>query len=354
MPPLTICNKSHVWPILALLDLPMAFHWPTLPFAIRQTSLAWHFDTKFICQTGHNAETEPPILCQTTRRLADLRPPGAPASEPWQIARRSWQFVCYRRCQTWPIRRVAATCGGQRRPSRRLASDATGHPRSPGTPRRKAMPLLASPSAQVLLIQARQKLAMTQREFADALGSSVRTVGRWEGAESSPAPEQYHELAALLGPVDPARAHDAAVLGGKTLEELGLVEPPPPAMATPQTAMAALAPQPATPAPALPTRVLVDAVLFAAIDALRASPAAFDDVRAALQAAFAHARDLRLDPADVASALAPLPPPLPAEQAAPGEPSEAEPARATDTGGASRAPKATRLGRGGRKDRKLR
>jgi hypothetical protein len=41
----------------------------------------------------------------------------------------------------------------------------------------------------VLLIQVRKKLAMTQQEFSDR-----------------------------------ARAHDAAVLGDKTLEELGLVE----------------------------------------------------------------------------------------------------------------------------------
>jgi transcriptional regulator with XRE-family HTH domain len=90
------------------------------------------------------------------------------------------------------------------------------------------MPLLASSSTQVLLIKARQKLGMTQQQFSDAVGSSVRTVSRWEDGSSSPAPWHFHKLAAHLCPVDPALAHDAAYLGGKTLEELGLVERPAP------------------------------------------------------------------------------------------------------------------------------
>jgi hypothetical protein len=51
--------------------------------------------------------------------------------------------------------------------------------------------------------------------------------------------------------------------------------------------------------------VLVDAVVFAVAESPGASLFSFDSVRAALRAAFAHARDLRLDPADVADALAP-------------------------------------------------
>jgi hypothetical protein len=79
---------------------------------------------------------------------------------------------------------------------------------------------------------------MTQQEFSDAVGSSVRTVARWEDGSSSPGPWHYHKLAALLYPVDRARAHDAALLGDKTLEELGLVGSPPPTAAAPQTAPA--------------------------------------------------------------------------------------------------------------------
>jgi hypothetical protein len=141
---------------------------------------------------------------------------------------------------------------------------------------------------------------MMQHQFARAVGSSVRTVSRWEGGTSSPAPWHFHALAALLHPVDAALAHEAAQFGGTTLEELGLGKPPPP---------------PATPLPTpLPVRLLIDAVLFAAIDALGAPSPPFDKVRAALRAAFAHARDLRLDPAEVIEALSPPPPEPPAAQ----------------------------------------
>jgi transcriptional regulator with XRE-family HTH domain len=179
------------------------------------------------------------------------------------------------------------------------------------------MRLLVSSSQQELLIVARQKLGMTQRRFSDAVGSSLRTVARWEGGNATPSPAQHHKLAALLYPIDRARAHDAALFGGKTLEELGLVEPLPAPAPAPESASASVVHPAATAAKAvgaLPTRVLVDAVLFAAIDALGASPATFDAVRAALHAAFAHASDLRLDPADVAKALAP---PVPETEAVP-------------------------------------
>jgi len=165
---------------------------------------------------------------------------------------------------------------------------------------------------------------MTQREFSDAVGSSVRTVARWEDKSSSPAPWHLEKLAALLHPVDRALAHDAALFGGKTLEELGLVQPPP-AAPPPQAAASVQRPLPeptaAPPAvPARPVRVLVDAVVFAAIEALGALPATFDSARAAVRAAFAHARDLRLSAAEVAEALAPSPPTPPTTEPAPAPP----------------------------------
>ena len=95
------------------------------------------------------------------------------------------------------------------------------------------MRLLASSSVHTLVIEARAKLGMTQREFSDAVESSVRTVARWEDRASSPLPPQLHA------------------------------------------------------------------------EGLGASSPAFDRVRVALRAAFGHARDLCLDPGDVAEALAP-------------------------------------------------
>lgn len=187
-----------------------------------------------------------------------------------------------------------------------------------GTHERTHMRLLASSSQQSLLIKARRELGMTQREFSDAVGSSVRTVARWEDNSSSPAPWHFEKLAALLQPVDRALAHDAALFAGKTLEALGLVQPPP-RVSAPQAAASLHRPppEPATAppaAPALPVRVLVDAIVFAAIEALGASPATFDSARAAVRAAFAHARDLRLSAAEVAEALAPSPPTPPATE----------------------------------------
>jgi transcriptional regulator with XRE-family HTH domain len=217
------------------------------------------------------------------------------------------------------------------------------------------MRLVASSSAQVLLLEARQKLNMTQREFSDAVGSSIRTVGRWEDGSSSPGPWHFHKLAALLHPVDRGRAYDAALLGGKTLEELGLVELPPPAAAAAQSAAASPRQPPAaagTPAAALPTRVLVDAVLFAAMQALGGSPPTFDGVRAAVHAAFAHARDLRLDPADVATALAPMPPAAPRDAAPEPPGTGSRPAAGAMADGSSTAGGSTRPGRDGRKNRR--
>ncbi len=159
------------------------------------------------------------------------------------------------------------------------------------------MQLLVVDSPALLVIKARMALGMSQRKLADAIGSSISTVARMEGGRSRPSAPQYTTLAALLYPVDPDLAHDAAAYCGSTLESLGIVKPaPPPAPVV-------------TPAPPpLPTRVLADAVVYAAAESLGASSGGFERVRAALRAAFAHARDLRLDPADVVEALTPAAP----------------------------------------------
>jgi transcriptional regulator with XRE-family HTH domain len=185
--------------------------------------------------------------------------------------------------------------------------------------------LLATRSVQELVIKARRKLGLMQHQFARAVGSSVRTVGRWEGGRSAPAPEHLHVVAALLHPIDPTLAHDAANLGGKTLEELGLIRPPPPVEPPSVELGGSRATPPDAGAVQARTRVLVDAILFAAFEALGTSPATFDTVRAAVRAAFAHARDLGIDPARVAEVLSP--PPAPAKpEAALAEPAgESEP-----------------------------
>jgi DNA-binding XRE family transcriptional regulator len=158
------------------------------------------------------------------------------------------------------------------------------------------MPVLTVGSVRLLCIRARQKLGMTQQMFADAVGSSLRTVARWEGGSTDPAPWHFHRMAALLHPSDPELASDAAIAGGTTLETLGIVAPP-----LPTPARDVARPPPA----AVPTRVLVDAIVLAAAEAVGIPPATFDTTRAAVFAAFSRARDLGLDPGDVAAVLAP-------------------------------------------------
>ena len=170
------------------------------------------------------------------------------------------------------------------------------------------MPALVSSSPQLLLLKARQKLGMTQKEFSDAVGSSVRTVARWESATAAPSPWHYRKLAALLGPLDRELARDAATLSGEAIEEAAAPARSPQASASPGS------PPAAAPMAPVPMHILVDALMFAAARELGASAPTFDGVRAALRAAFAHARDLRLDPADVVDALSP--PPAPSAKAA--------------------------------------
>jgi len=213
------------------------------------------------------------------------------------------------------------------------------------------MRYLVSSSPSQTIVLARQKLGLTQKEMAAAVGSSTRTVTRWESRESTPADFHFHKLAALLHPVDAALAHDAALAGGKTLEQLGIVAaPPPPAppepapahSAAPSASRDASARHAASPAaPPLLPRLLVDAVVYAGLEALEGVRIPLGTVRAVLFAAFARARDLRLDAGEVADALArpapeppavvaPAPAPLassaaaaappPAEQAPPARP----------------------------------
>ncbi len=186
------------------------------------------------------------------------------------------------------------------------------------------MALVAAHSRPHLLVLARETLRMTQLQFANAIGSSLRTVARWEANRSAPADFHMHRLAALLFPHHAGLAHDAAFLGGKTLEELGLVKPvpkrepevalPPPAPPLPPPSLPppSFPPPPPPAPPPLPARLLVDAVVCsvaAALEALQGRPVSLAHARAAVAAALTAARDLRLDLDAAAEAVAPKPAP---------------------------------------------
>jgi transcriptional regulator with XRE-family HTH domain len=136
---------------------------------------------------------------------------------------------------------------------------------------------------------ARAALDMTREEFAEKLGSSFTTVGRWERGHSFPADDHFVEMARLLYPVDRDLAEQAASMARATLVSLGIEQVPP---ATPPAAPA--------PRPSPPARELTDIIVCAAAEACRGTPA---DLRAPLLAAFSKARQLGLDYGEIEASL---------------------------------------------------
>jgi transcriptional regulator with XRE-family HTH domain len=143
-----------------------------------------------------------------------------------------------------------------------------------------------------LLFRARQSVGMSQAAFGDSLGVSKRTVSRWETGGATLSPFQACQLARMVYPKDTALAAEVAAAASESLESLGLV-------------VRAPAPLNPPPSPVLPPRLVVDAVVCVAADALGAAPST---VRAALYAAFKRASELRLSVDEVEKALAPLAP----------------------------------------------
>jgi hypothetical protein len=147
------------------------------------------------------------------------------------------------------------------------------------------MMISAVRSKGALIIEARRTLALNRDEFGALFGASKRTVARWEAGESSVSGEVLFPLARQVYPRSANLAEEIALAGGATLEKLGVVVPPP---APPV-------------APPLPAHVLVDAIVCAAADALKAVP---ETVRASVLASFRRARELRMTVEEVEKALA--------------------------------------------------
>jgi hypothetical protein len=139
----------------------------------------------------------------------------------------------------------------------------------------------------VLVVEARRALLLNREKFGEILKSSKRTVARWEGGESSISSTDLFDLARHVYPRDAKLAEEIALAGGATLEALGIVSAP-------------VAPLPPPPPPPIPGHVLVEAIVCAAADALKAVP---ETVRPAVLAAFQRARELRMTVEDVERAL---------------------------------------------------
>jgi len=141
-------------------------------------------------------------------------------------------------------------------------------------------------SGAALFERVRSALGTSQVGLGKMMGCSRRTAQRW-AARGVPA---YYlpKLAAIVHPHDPDLAVEIARSTGRTLEQLGIVRPAPPAQPAPP------------PPPAPPPDRIVDAVVCAAADTMQLIPAA---VRPGLYAAFACAVEMGLSADFVAGVL---------------------------------------------------
>jgi hypothetical protein len=144
-------------------------------------------------------------------------------------------------------------------------------------------------SNAALLVRAGQTLRLTNKELAETLGCSRRTIQRWIARETSMVSAELCHLAKLVHPTDAALAAELATNAHETLETLGLVRP--------------LAPPPPPAAPRLPPlRQISHAVVCVAAEAMNLPPSA---LRPALYAAFRCARELGLSVEEAEKGLAP-------------------------------------------------
>ncbi len=160
--------------------------------------------------------------------------------------------------------------------------------------------LTARRPTSALLTEAQRTLGTSQSGLGKLLGGVTRrTVWRYQGGKTSPYPSHLHNLAKHIHPLNAALAAEIAAAGGATLESLGIVAPPPP----PQAPVPAAPPAP-PPIDPLQARLLVDAIVCAAAEALDVPP---KGVRGVLYAAFARAKETGLPVDVIEKALAPKP-----------------------------------------------
>jgi hypothetical protein len=147
-----------------------------------------------------------------------------------------------------------------------------------------------------LLVAAQRSLGLNQEGLGKILGGVTRrTVWRYQGGHSEPQAHELHDLARRVFLVDASLAGQLAAASGATLESLGLVTAPPKLEATP------VSPAPA-PVDPIQARLLADAVVCAAAEALDVSPRV---IRSVLHTAFVRASETGLSVDAIAKALAP-------------------------------------------------
>jgi hypothetical protein len=148
-----------------------------------------------------------------------------------------------------------------------------------------------------LAIRAKLRLGLTNREFANFVGTSLRTVERLSPGRGLVYSDWLTKLAVAVYPKDAALAAEVAAGAGQTLESLGLVVP------APRVAPSPPAPQRPAPEPPAPLRAIIaESVVAAAAEALDVSPRV---ARPALLAAMDRASAAGLTVADLLVALRP-------------------------------------------------
>jgi hypothetical protein len=115
-----------------------------------------------------------------------------------------------------------------------------------------------------LLLRLQTTLRMNQKELANLLGLSSRTIIRYYQRGGTLLPSSYATLAKALAPRDPALATYCARLSGLTLEQLGIAAAP----TLPAPASSAVAG--ARPAPS--AAHLADSVVCAGAEAMQCTP----------------------------------------------------------------------------------
>jgi len=155
----------------------------------------------------------------------------------------------------------------------------------------------------LLVALCRETMLLNQEKLADLLGSSLRTVQRWEARRATPYAWDLHKLADAVRPHDPA-------LAAEVDEWAPRPQPPPPQTAPPVFETAPL-PLPPPPSP-VTAAILVDSVVCAAAEAMGLAPQA---LRPAVLAAFVRARDAGLTGDGVIAVLSPPAPQAPAAKA---------------------------------------
>ena len=140
----------------------------------------------------------------------------------------------------------------------------------------------------VLLGEARRALHMNQADFAHRIGSSKRTVQRWETNRASPAHHNLLNLADAVRPHDPDLADKIDAWAPRPAPSAPPAPPPPPPVIA--------APLP----PPIPRSVFVNAIVCATVEA---SGLKTSEVRAMLLPAFLEAARARVTAADVAAEL---------------------------------------------------